>query len=1592
MNFLSLPLSQLTAFVASLPDVNRKILIALIELLYLIVCDNATTRMDVKNLAIVLTPNFTRRDQPGVVLPIEPFWQILINNKDSVLYGGNPPRAQPMTPSRRDSSNSASLIAKPSLATPSSQQSQQAKPKPAQVQVQIPTSPPATSSQSPPSEPAQSPSVSYQRTAPQAQQAQATAVPSKPAASPPADDLEPGADSLLDGGEEDLDSLFPNEDTSLLLDDTIQSAAQARKRPQPSAPIPTTTITTPAPQPTVKPAQPTPRLNAQTPSTAPKPNVPVALRLLSSRGGDSDDDGGGDSPVAPRGGGRSLGGMRPGVKKPSEYDDDDMNLFDDSGDGEDFFVDQSLKNAEAIRKARAARATAAATTANQPTTQTQAQPATSSSPSPAPSTTSSTQSTLPRSPPAPVPSRRTISLGAGATTTPPPAEALKDSFGFEDSADENTFSLLSIQKEVERGGRLGSDESMDQADEDAQNQPAGFGFDSPDPPKRTIAATSKPTAATTAAPAANKPASAPAAAPVTTMAAPRAQSRQGSILDSSFDDDDFTLGSTLPPAKAKAAGHTNPLPAGARSPPDDLGVSKIEPDARDDDGDGSLLSLASDLHTHANAAKAKSAGQPAGMYHPDASLTFGDDTDFDLTGGDDISLKETVFGGPTPTAAQTSAKQKVPSRPSTPPRSKMSTMPPLSSVKEKVAASEDELSLSMDDSFSEAPPRKPLLGRNAAIAAAAARMRAAKAGANATTAPPAASTTNKQTHEKDLDESNYSLDLDSQLHSPPSQKQAPFANAAASLPKTPAPVPTAAAKSVDTKAAAAAAPPAKGVGVTAPPPGGKLKPTPAPDPEDNSLDLFTAADDESLLLSTWDESELPAPAAKPNAATAKKATPAVAVPAATAKPQSPKKPDLAPTHNKAAAAVAAAVAAQPKPAAAPEKEPKKVTAAVQSITKPATSASATVAAPVAPSPSVPVRDDSAELARLLREVRRLEVENLSLTSQLSASADSLRAMTDRAEDAEKRASNLAAAAGDDVRAAFEKAEAHAAASNTKLAQRYAAQIQSLTRRAEDAEAQSLKHLSAKDVAAQRAQDSADLLADARLRAEQSESALKTALTEKSYLQGELAKKDALLTTKRTELNALQLKFDHSTHDLHLAATASQDITSKLSLDLEGTLEKLRRVTSEREELFLEKTLQMKKVDSLEKELAELRASVAGGTAGSFASANTHAALLSVRMEREREQKLYEHDRSVWLSQKQSYDEKQLDSDQRFRHLLQTHTDLEASTDTLKQQLERIELQNLAKQQKIAYLNKAIEAIETDQTRRLRAVAVALAVKAVTLESFEERVASLETTIERYAPSDVFESLLTARDDSRRALATDIDSIQRESTSTSEGGGSNVLASLLEKFPSLRNVAQIVQHTTLFPNATHASIQSPATATASVPSHGGAPTTARYNPGTYRSSLEFIPLTTSTNHHGSFTHRTIRNNSEDEKSALMMNDASVPAGATANPTLPGYKPFHAFTSSYTPYAQYTSLHSAPSPPTAQTARSFSTALTHSTESVRNTAIQRATFDENRRQLMQIEAKAMAGLDASHQRLHAIEQSLLVAQAQAEKQIGQLTNKY
>lgn len=58
----------------------------LTELLYLIVVHSHITRMDTKNLAIVLTPNLTRKDQPDTAVPLEQFFNALIMNKDTVLY------------------------------------------------------------------------------------------------------------------------------------------------------------------------------------------------------------------------------------------------------------------------------------------------------------------------------------------------------------------------------------------------------------------------------------------------------------------------------------------------------------------------------------------------------------------------------------------------------------------------------------------------------------------------------------------------------------------------------------------------------------------------------------------------------------------------------------------------------------------------------------------------------------------------------------------------------------------------------------------------------------------------------------------------------------------------------------------------------------------------------------------------------------------------------------------------------------------------------------------------------------------------------------------------------------------------------------------------------------------------------------------------------------------------------------------------------------------------------------------------------------------------------------------------------------------
>ena len=62
----------------------------LTELLYLIVVHSHITRMDTKNLAIVLTPNLTRKDQPDTAVPLEQFFNALIMNKDTVLYVRTP--------------------------------------------------------------------------------------------------------------------------------------------------------------------------------------------------------------------------------------------------------------------------------------------------------------------------------------------------------------------------------------------------------------------------------------------------------------------------------------------------------------------------------------------------------------------------------------------------------------------------------------------------------------------------------------------------------------------------------------------------------------------------------------------------------------------------------------------------------------------------------------------------------------------------------------------------------------------------------------------------------------------------------------------------------------------------------------------------------------------------------------------------------------------------------------------------------------------------------------------------------------------------------------------------------------------------------------------------------------------------------------------------------------------------------------------------------------------------------------------------------------------------------------------------------------
>ena len=79
-------LPQVAALIKLLPPLNRDLLTMLTELLYLIVVHSHITRMDTKNLAIVLTPNLTRKDQPDTAVPLEQFFNALIMNKDTVLY------------------------------------------------------------------------------------------------------------------------------------------------------------------------------------------------------------------------------------------------------------------------------------------------------------------------------------------------------------------------------------------------------------------------------------------------------------------------------------------------------------------------------------------------------------------------------------------------------------------------------------------------------------------------------------------------------------------------------------------------------------------------------------------------------------------------------------------------------------------------------------------------------------------------------------------------------------------------------------------------------------------------------------------------------------------------------------------------------------------------------------------------------------------------------------------------------------------------------------------------------------------------------------------------------------------------------------------------------------------------------------------------------------------------------------------------------------------------------------------------------------------------------------------------------------------
>jgi hypothetical protein len=1434
--------SRIAATIAALPQVNRQIFTSLIELLYLIVCHTSVTRMDIKNISIVLTPNFTRKDQPGVVVPLEAFWSILIQNKDTVLYNGRSPTPQDKTPSKTASvasSRATTPSPAPMKSPTAAAQQQMGKPAPLQIPTTRAVSS-AQSSSSPPSEPAASPSVSYQLAAQQVGRG--------------GEQTDPGVDSIMDGQEEDLDSLFPNDDTSLLLDESTP------------APKPKTAASAP-PAAAVKPvaaAAPQPAAAQAKPAAAPsRPGLPVTLRLLSTHTDDDNRDGF-DSPKQPRASLRTLrGGMR---KKKEEEEEDEMELFGGGGGGgkQEDMMSQTEKNAEAIRQARASRAAAGAPN---PAALAIAAPASPSSSSPPP--------TSKKSPSAP--SSRLRTLGARA--------ALKDTFGFEDSEDGLS------EKGKGRAGTGGGGRKGEESGEEERTETPGVGFDSPEPKTRTLGGSAA---------AALNPAPASTAAPPPAVKAPTLAPAPHDSLNSSFGDaeEDFTLGSALPPAVVKKP---------VKTTPDDLGISRIETRQGGEEEDASLLSLASDLSV---VEKAKAGGKPTPA-PDDASLTFGDDTDFDITA--DASIKETVYGGAGGGGAGQQRKQRTPS-----PKGKK-VQPPLSAVKER-KVSEDELSLSLDDSFSNTPK-----GKNAAIAAASARIRAAKAagtgGAAAATkpstafAPPA----KKPSLDESADE-GFSLDLDSQLNSPPTKK----AVATGAMPKTPAPATTGPAA-------------VKATTAPTPKPAAAAKSSAAPKPlasssEDNSLDLLSRAGDDSLdLLSTLDMSEAPPPV---------KLAPAVNAAAAPGK-----KASVVSTPTTSAAA-AAPVVQVPSPKA---KAASQGTAKNEPVKVVAQKKTEVAAAPVTTATAASV-ESSAELSRLLREVRRLESVNLSLSSDVAQVRDELTQAEHRAEDAEAREREMSAAASSDVRAAFSRAERAAKEQNDKLTLRFQSQLDLLTKRAEEAEATSLEHRAAKDDSAQRLIDIMDRLSSLQQSVDRLESEKKSWGKEREYMEGEMRKKEEAGEKKRAEILALQAQLDSLSQSHHTSLLSSHSSTGKAALELDSLREQVRKVTNEREELYLANTLANQRVSQLEFELLELRSSL-GPTGG---PTSTHAALVNVRMEKERESRMWEHERREWEREKKEGEKKMEEWETRFRILLQQHTDLESAHNSLLSKVERMELQLLSKAQKISYLTKALDAVEGDHARKIRNLSAAAAVKAATVESLERKAAQLESTVERYAPSEVYAGLLGEMERNREILNEEIEHLHKE---MSESSGSAVLAATLDRFPALKSIVGTLAP---LPPADSSNISSP-------------PATARYSSltsrsgaGTYRPGIEFIPLTSRTNVGGSFSAMGAMTARQEEKEQGVYKSI---------PPLAAYAPFPSFSS--------------PPPSGSLTSRPSSYLYSRPSDVERTKLFQRVSLEESRRQLMQVEAKARAQLDASQQRLQDIEMSLAQTQAQAQHQMNQIT---